>query len=432
MTTFDKIAALKGYQKIEAIEKLASNEKNAEILLNLAKTQKGDTKDAALRALASLNSPVANEIWQEMISKNGRGEKVFTGAIGDGASDAVAKRARALFEHLASKDAGYALTQKEFNEFKAMITMMCGKASDAMCDLYRFIAQNHAKFSRLKFPANALGAPSGYINRYLNLNPNLHEQKAKIFPIALMLSLVLNLDERLINLACELDEEFGEEWLCARFAASLLTKDAASNFNEFAPLLNTPKKPFLLDALAVLYYDPDDLRHVAIIDWGRYEYARIDTVVYEDRALKQNLDERWYEALTQTEPIKVHPQAYMRTYVKYGAYDELLAAIVPNANALSERAREVLTRYFTAGEASYDGQSSVYIDTLNRLGADVSEAMMMKFILCPANAASEHSAVRDLDMFTSWDAPRKLKFYESLPKWLINASALAGLKRRRE
>ena len=202
----------------------------------------------------------------------------------------------------------------------------------------------------------------------------------KIPAVVLTASLIRNPDERLQALADELNEHYGGSWLIPAFMKAIITQPKEQVYETYSPLLDTPKKDYLFNALGMLDYrsypddwtfersGPDGLR--ALIFWGYYSYGAYDTRFTIERYV--DLDERWLFALAKDPESKksaVTWQTYNRGGVLYGNYDEMFISLLPQ-KVENPELRRVLRDYFRIrGEKVRVEESiTVYKDTAKRFG----------------------------------------------------------------
>ena len=276
---------LKGEKKVQAILSLASDAKNADLLYSLVESEKGNSKQAALPALATFNYEPAQPVWQKLVKSKNKGEKIFIESVADSIADIIADEFLIFLTGLIQQKNGYKLSEAESSEFKTFISLMLGKASDKMQALYQFVAQNTDKLSTFKLHS---GSKDLLINDYLHFyNPDSNDIK-KIFPAILSMSIVKTMDKRLIKLADELNEKYGENWLSPVFISQLLILPASDNYDNFSGYLNDDvKSNYIYDTLGALYFDKKIKQHIAIVFWGNINMEKlIPGWHFQDRYLK--------------------------------------------------------------------------------------------------------------------------------------------------
>ena len=85
-----------------------------------------------------------------MLKTKSKGELVLMPAISDSISDLVAEPFYDFLVKLFQNADGYELSEKEFCELKLYTSLMLGKASDKMLEIYRLVAKNADKFASFK------------------------------------------------------------------------------------------------------------------------------------------------------------------------------------------------------------------------------------------------------------------------------------------
>lgn len=420
------ISKLKGEKKNQAILSLASDAENTDLLYSLVQSEKGNSKQAAMQALATFDYEPAYPIWKKLLKSKNKGEKIFMESTTDSVSDIVADEFMIFLTGLIQQKDGYKLSEAESSEFKTFISLMLGKASDKMQELYQFIAQNTDKLSTFKLNS---GSKDLLINDYLHFyNPDSNDIK-KIFPAILSMSIVKTLDNRLIKLANELNDKHHENWLSPAFISKLLTHPASDVYEQFSDYLSgSVNTSYIYDTLGTLYFDKKINQHVALLFWGQYKYGEIDTRIAFSRPLFENLDEKWYLLLINNSQPKVTLQIYNRSGVSYEAFDELFVEILP-AGINNKVIQTKLNDYFSQREKLHNGFSTLYIEAFNTLGCDINEDSIRKYIDCKDNAVSKYSLKVTINQYTNWSAQRKLAFYKTLPAKLILSEEIEQLSK---
>ncbi|WP_264857592.1 hypothetical protein [Capnocytophaga catalasegens] len=418
----NKIAQLKSSEKWEFIKNLADDAQNAPVLLHLAQTEKSYNKECALQGLVQFEMEEALPIFKKLLKSKSKGEKILLHGTSDMVSDLVAEEIHKFFIKLFQNESGYHLSSQNFEDFQRFLSLMLGKASEKMQNIYRFLAENNEKFASFKFKSS--------INQHFNFYSFTKENKEKIFPQTLALSIIRNPDQRLMALADELTQKYGKNWLTAKMVASFFIEKSAALFEKYAPLLHTENKTYILDALALLYFDKKTEKYTAIARWGNYYDERNDTRTYFSRAILENLDERWLEILTEIQPEKIALQTYFSmsagVAVMYEAYDQMVQALLPK-NFENQFIKEKLVTYFLKREKAEKG-ASLYIDALNLLQVPITEAMIEKWIAYKPEAVSKYNIPIMLNNNTQWTDEQKLNFYKKLPANLVNQDAIKKLQ----
>jgi hypothetical protein len=359
----------KGEKRLKAITELGRDEKNAATLAALAETEKGKCKTAAQKALALLDYKPATPLWEKLARGKHLGEAILMPSCSDCVSDAIAP---VIFENLASLFAlpsGTDLDEAQFDRLKYGVSVMLGKGSPAMGDVYRLAAENEDWMKRLRRkPSPSDGNPS-----FLMLNDLLRfwdaglEELAKIFPAVLTASIVKSRDERLIVLAKELHARYGGTWLIPVFMSALLTETPESVFGAFSGFLRDESTATLLcNVLGMVIYSEQGKENRVTINWGNYIYGETDTRLSFGQSV--TLNERWLWKLIE-KPDELKPTVTLQTYnrggVKYQDYDEMLLTLLPKKPVDGEL-KDALRKYFTERARLDDGETTLYTDALER------------------------------------------------------------------
>ncbi len=262
--------APKGDKRVNDILALGSDSKNGELLMSLISTEKGKCKQAVLKALAQFDYAPAIPVWQKVFKSKSKGEKIFMESTTDSISDIIASDLYTFLSKLVEQPEGYVLTQQELSNLNIYISLMLGKASNKMLDIYSLAAQNADKLSTFNFNQDNKGL---FINSYLRFFEPKPEDIKKIFPAILSMSVLKTMDERLIKLADELYLTYKSNWISPVFMIELLTSPAKSVFERFSGFLSGESAYYLYDVLGSLYYNSETQRHTALLFWGQVIYG---------------------------------------------------------------------------------------------------------------------------------------------------------------
>lgn len=411
----DSITQLKGNDKYQAIKNLAHDPNNAHALLALSHSEKSYFKDEALRGLACCQLEEALPIFQKLLKSKSKGEKILLHGTSDMLSDLVAEKAEKFFMQFFAHKINHHVTPQEFQEFQVWHSLILGKASENMQNIYRLFAKHQDKFTTfyIKWAINEHF-------RFYNTGNITPENLAKVFAQTLALSIIRNPDERLIILANELSEQYGKNWLTAQIIGAFLTQKSSVVFEKYSPLLQNQNKAYVLDALALIYFNQKEGQYTAVARWGNYHDERNDTQTYFSRAIFEPLDERWLDVLIQIKPQKVPLQTHFSVLagvaVVYESYDQLLQALLPTVFK-NPAIKEKMVAYFIKKEQESQGQS-LYIGALHQLNVPISEAMIQKWIAYKPECVSKYNIPIMLNNNTDWSDEQKHQFIKNLPKAL--------------
>ena len=371
----------KGVKREQAILELGKDEANGELLLQLVNTEKGKCKTAAQKALAQLEYAPAAPLWAKLVKGKWMGSNIMADTCSDCVSEQIAPVIRKRLSELLDEADTKPL---EIEQLNFCFHLMLGKASPKMLEVYRFLAENMERIAHLQhapvYPDD--DCTSWWITDGLRIWDATPKEMEKIPAVVLTASLIRNPDERLQTLADELNEHYGGSWLIPAFMKAIITQPKEQVYETYSPLLDTPKKDYLFNALGMLDYrsypddwtfersGPDGLR--ALIFWGYYSYGTYDTRFTIERYV--DLDERWLFALAKDPEGKkpaVTWQTYNRGGVLYGSYDEMFISLLPR-KVENPELRRVLRDYFRirSEKVRVEESITVYKDAAKRFGGE--------------------------------------------------------------
>ena len=191
---------------------------NAELLLTLARTERGNAKKIARRALAYMDAPAVWDFWQKHLEKHPEEIGMLAWTTSAGAAALAAQRLAPMLEMMlhplrsAQRDEVYSMSPQ--------VEALVGKNGPQICDLYRSAAQTARRLQQdaaLRRRLHELSAMVGETGETLF---------TKVLPRCLCESLVLNPAADLLALADELYRDYGSLWLGPYLVAGLLTLPA--------------------------------------------------------------------------------------------------------------------------------------------------------------------------------------------------------------
>lgn len=399
------ILSLKGSQKIKAISELDITPQNAELFFELAKSSRGTAKELAMIGLVQLDYPPALTFWQELYKKADKGESIFVRSSIDDIARLVAPDIAKLFKALSDKPTGDTMSHDEYDEFHRAIALMLGKSSDEILDIYRFVGEHLTKFSKLK-SKNTFGTID-----FFTFAINKPKEQAKIFPILLAKSIIVNPCDKLINLAHELYQKHNGVWLIAVFVSALLTQSAKDVFDNYAHYLDDKHNEYIYNGLGLVFFDNKTEKYHISCDICRHTDVDKMTVQYKDVPIFENLDERWYlKLITPINPnTKIILQSYATMGVLYHHYDQMLGELLPQSfnNKAIEKA---IIEYFKSRQEQHNGSSTLYMDIYKQLNIAIDEHMFLKYVLCKDNAINIYSLESNARKYMNWDKKQIKKF----------------------
>lgn len=360
----------KGQKRVDAILELKNNEENADTLLQLVSTEKGKCKTAAQKALAQLDYPPAAPLWRKLLKGRNMNEGILMPSCTDCVSDEVAPVVSAYFFSLFALPQGTPLTVEQYEKFKICLSLMLGKGSEQMQEVYRLAAQHGEWMGKLRrmprgdYDESTVWIVNDGILRMWQPGP---EELGKIFPAVLTASIVKTKDQRLMDLADELYQQHGGSWLIPVFMSRILTRPAQEVYDEFSSYLaDREKSVYLFNVLGMLIYVEREQGYQAWIVWGNYAYGSVDTRCSFSQSI--TFDQRWLYALAQN-PMENKPkvtlQSYNRGGVKYEDYDEMLLTLLPQ-NVEDLTLKEAMREYFAIRVKLDDGETTLYTDAASR------------------------------------------------------------------
>lgn len=372
----------KGVKREQAILKLGKEEANGELLFQLVGTEKGRCKTAAQKALARLEYAPAAPLWAKLVKGKCMGSQIMSDACSDCVSEQIAPVLLKTLSKLLDEADTKPLEEEQMEQMNFCFHLMLGKASTKMLEVYRFLAENTQQIAQLKrTPVYSRdNCTSWWITDGLRIWDAKPKEMEKIPAVVLTASLIRNPDERLQALADELYERYGGSWLIPVFMKAILTQPKEQVYETYSPLLATPRKGYLFNALGMLDYRcyPEDWTYerlgpdgmIALIFWGHYSYGTYDTTFMFERYVA--LDERWLFDLAK-DPEGRKPtvtwQTYNRGGVLYESYDEMFISLLPR-KVENPELRRVLRDYFRIrGQKKKVAKSiTVYRDAAERFG----------------------------------------------------------------
>lgn len=372
----------KGVKREQAILELGKEEANGELLLQLANTEKGKCKTAALKALAQLEYAPAAPLWEKLVKGKWMGSHILSEACSDCVSEQIAPVILSTLSKLLTEADRKPLEEKQVEQLNFCFHLMLGKASPKMLDVYRFLAENSDRIGRLKRSPFYEGDKCTFwkLTDGLELYEAIPNELEKIPAVVLTASLIRNPDVRLQALTDELNEQYGDSWLIPTFMMAIMTHPKEQVYDTFSPMLETSKKNELFTALGMLNYRsyPDNYAFecpypeglYALIFWGNYSYGSYDTRFTFKHSVE--LDERWLFDLAKDpegNKPKVTWQTYNRGGVQIESYDEMLISLLP-LKVENLKLKEVLRDYFCIRSEKKKVAKSitVYEDAAERFG----------------------------------------------------------------
>lgn len=348
--------------KEAAIYALRHDQSNADTLIHLADTEKGDKKNTAYTALKEMQSQQTIDYWIKAIEQNPVAVQNFLDQYtNDEISDAIARKLEQLVMPILQSERNV-LEQEEVTALSALINMLDNKCSPTLVDLYGRLASYQKDLSKWK---SKQASTSFGFGEYDN---NLLE----VVNSKLIASMIRGSNKAVFDAADLLYRQHEQVFLRSGFAAALLTRSQVSVFDEFAPKLhNQALCEQLVACLSQVDYD-DELQGYYLSNispkYRSYYYSS------SHRVLAEPLDNRWFECLTDP---KVYQNGKFKRLEQFAnaidsvhtsdksmaAYDSMLIGLINPQNKASS---SILYAYFL--NASEELYTSIHLQALARLG----------------------------------------------------------------
>ena len=283
---------------------------NLERLEALAKTEKGEHKDMACRALARMDGDGALDYWRKLAEKSE--DKVMDymqGANSATACQITAELWDKALEHykpIAQQPQGEALTPDDLGRLQHLMNGLEDKNSPEIWETYKKIAMLGLGLDRVmeteeKGKKNRALMTFNVAGYYYNTRTNRPFSEA--VPFCLARSIRANPEPELCRLADQLNQLFGGPWAMPALMAALMTLDSKEAYDRAEQILGPggqkrPDSRFLLqDTLWGLIWDQESDRFYFQNVYRRDPVS--EKVVYATIPIRGPLDPRWYSLLIQ-------------------------------------------------------------------------------------------------------------------------------------
>ncbi len=284
---------------------LGGDKSNAALLLDLAESERGKSREAALAALALQDGNEVSTFWEKELSQNSGSLRFLGASQADWASDLVARRLWDRMEEILARKES--LTNPEVIELRQWFSAALGKFSPSMLDFWRWVDAKLADIDHLR----------GEKEQRLGFGREV---------TALLLeSLCLAGPGPLCGLCLELWERHPKEtrYLSHAVVAALMTRSAAEVYDIFSPYVPTIKP--------LLGGEQKKALHSAVLK-GLGRLSRDETTgayqINNAWPAAQPLDRRWVKRLTNA----VWKTTGEKTRTGYGGdieeYDKILMGLL--------------------------------------------------------------------------------------------------------
>lgn len=325
------------------IRALGVDSGDASLLLDLAKSERGANRDAALEALARQDGPDVRAFWEKELAEHSQSVKFLQPSNADWASDLVARRLWDRMEEILARKES--LTNPAVIELRQWFSAALGKSSPSMLDFWRWTDARLADIDHLR----------GGKEQRLGFGREV---------AALLLeSLCAAGPGPLCGLCLELWERHPKEtrYLPHAVVAALMTRSAAEVYDIFSSYVPTIKP--------LLGGEQKKALHSAVLKGlGRLSRDEATGVYQIDNAwpAAQPLDRRWVKRLTHA----VWKTTGEKTRTGYGGdieeYDKVLMGLLdPSDQENRQFVIAHLREQVAAGCCMYN-----YCRDIFRLGGD--------------------------------------------------------------
>jgi len=386
--------------RLAAVHALKHDAANAELLMSLAETEKGELRDAAYSSLYELKQSDTRAFWLKHAEQSpGEVASYLFDDIGDDVSDVIAGKLNSLLDTIVtsannSKEATE-ISQKQYNELESLIYMSTNKASSQLIDVYASIVSLAKLLSKVKVSAQI---------SYGRFGKELHHDLLREINLVVARGIVLGYNEQLVAAASHLYETCGSPYLHAGFCAALVSKPAAEVYDQFSPLLlHKDSAEIIAAVLAFVLYDEEQQVYSLYAANSRATYYS-----WKNRASKplyELLDPRWVELLISDKVRNISKYKLLSKYTMHTSsrfsrddlreqYDVMLMGLI-NVHDAASAAR--LKQYFIA--AANDIYSEVPLFALQRLGVrDFREWIVNMFQQPQTNLHNLHALCYRLNL----------------------------------
>lgn len=284
--------------KAAAIYALRHSEENAELLVGLAKTEKGNAKKMAHWAMAQLESGLVWDYWNKLFAKNPDSAAEYMTLSSTEKSGAMI--GKTLLDALeAFKNPETAQNKESYQTLRKLMYALPGKSGAEICSYY----ERAAEFG------NTLDKPLPELKKpyYFCRGEGYYTSEAYLFsafiPVILTSSIIFNPTSDLIALAHRLFQKYGYTYSLPMFASNLITKNSDEAYKSAEKLLNpgfrlTGLKNEEKEALKSLQWLLEQLKWkngAAIPEFSLYFHnPSIGSDTMFSQGLAAPLDKRWY------------------------------------------------------------------------------------------------------------------------------------------
>lgn len=332
------------------ITALGGGKDNNKLLLDLAKSERGKNREAALRALALQDGDEVQAFWASELANNNTSVQFLGSSHADWASDLVARGLWDAMERLVEQ--GGQVPKEVHARIWPWWAAAKGKSSPSMLDLWRWTDGSMEAIGRLK---NHVGQPLGLSNQLVEL---LLDSVCQAGPGPLC-SLCLELWGRHQN---------DTRYLPHAVVAALMTRGAAEVYDAFSPYVPTMKP--LLGAASKQQLHNAVLKGLSHVTRGEDGVYRIDGAW----PAAHPLDKRWVKRLSRAVWRTTGGKRQYSIYAAGESMDEYDMVLMRLSDPADEEMRKILVPYFRERMVEH-GLPFSYSRCLFQLGASPKGAL---------------------------------------------------------
>lgn len=271
------------------IQALSLSKENNQLLLDLCQSERGKLKEAAMRALAAMDTEEASAFWKKETQKKPNLVACLKGVGSILAADLASGAMENFLEKLLKEKQAY--DQADLEQLTMLSAVLCGKYSADVESLWRWISERMEAFSRIVPDKNV---------RACDMTVAEHLQKT------LMVTILSNSESALRNLARDLGQGYKDWFLGCAMLADMAEMTSAELYAWYAPYIvrtsllkresaeQRSDRIQIMQALCAVRWSPE--LHAFTVVFPRFD-ALTGNPVTSARKL-DGVDARWIDLLT--------------------------------------------------------------------------------------------------------------------------------------
>lgn len=271
------------------IQSLRLSKDNNQLLLDLCQSERGKLKEAAMRSLAAMDTEEAAAFWKKEIQKKPNLVACLKGVGSVLAADLAADSMGNFLEKLLTE--GQVYDQSDLEQLTMQTSVLCGKYSDEVDSLWRWISERMDAFAQIVPEKNV---------RSCDLSVAEHLQKT------LMITILWNDMPILRNMVKELSQSNRKWFLGCAMLADMAEMTSAELYAWYAPYIvrtsllkresaeQRSDRIQIMQALCAVRWSPE--LHAFTVVFPRFD-ALTGNPVTSARKL-DGVDARWIDLLT--------------------------------------------------------------------------------------------------------------------------------------